>query len=44
MSGAAVRVDAAGGLYVANEVQSGLGRTGAYFWGLRRMASRRKSL
>lgn len=33
MSGAAERVRAAGGLYVADEVQSGFGRTGDYFWG-----------
>ncbi len=33
MSGAAERVRAAGGLYVADEVQSGFGRTGAHFWG-----------
>ena len=33
MSGAAQRVRAAGGLYIADEVQSGFGRTGAHFWG-----------
>ncbi len=33
MSGAADRVRAAGGLYIADEVQSGFGRTGAHFWG-----------
>ncbi len=33
MSGAADRVRAAGGLYIADEVQSGFGRTGAQFWG-----------
>lgn len=33
MSGAAERVRAAGGLYVADEVQSGFGRTGDHFWG-----------
>ncbi|MEM8792466.1 MAG: aspartate aminotransferase family protein [Pseudomonadota bacterium] len=33
MSGAAERVRAAGGVYVADEVQSGFGRTGAHFWG-----------
>ena len=33
MAGAAERVRAAGGLYIADEVQSGLGRTGAHFWG-----------
>ncbi|MFA3915431.1 aspartate aminotransferase family protein [Ruegeria hyattellae] len=33
MSGAAARVRAAGGLYIADEVQSGFGRTGAHFWG-----------
>ena len=33
MSGAAERVRAAGGLYIADEVQSGFGRTGAHFWG-----------
>lgn len=33
MSGAAERVRAAGGLYIADEVQSGFGRTGANFWG-----------
>ncbi len=32
MSGAAQRVRAAGGLYVADEVQSGFGRTGDQFW------------
>ncbi|MCT4610406.1 MAG: aspartate aminotransferase family protein [Pelagimonas sp.] len=33
MFGAAKRVRAAGGLYIADEVQSGFGRTGANFWG-----------
>jgi len=33
MSGAADRARAAGGLYIADEVQSGFGRTGAHFWG-----------
>ncbi len=33
MSGAAERVRAAGGLYIADEVQSGFGRTGDDFWG-----------
>jgi len=33
MTGAAERVRAAGGLYIADEVQSGFGRTGAHFWG-----------
>ena len=33
MSGAAERVRAAGGLYIADEVQSGFGRTGTHFWG-----------
>ncbi|WP_370227820.1 aspartate aminotransferase family protein [Cognatishimia sp.] len=33
MSGAAERIRAAGGLYIADEVQSGFGRTGANFWG-----------
>lgn len=33
MSGAADKVRAAGGLYIADEVQSGFGRTGAHFWG-----------
>ena len=33
MSGAADRVRAAGGLYIADEVQSGFGRTGENFWG-----------
>ena len=33
MSGAADRVRAACGLYIADEVQSGFGRTGAHFWG-----------
>ncbi len=33
MSGAAEKVRAAGGLYIADEVQSGFGRTGAHFWG-----------
>ena len=32
MSGAAERVRAAGGLYIADEVQSGFGRTGDHFW------------
>lgn len=33
MSGAAERVRSAGGLYIADEVQSGFGRTGDHFWG-----------
>jgi alanine-glyoxylate transaminase/(R)-3-amino-2-methylpropionate-pyruvate transaminase len=33
MSGAAERARAAGGLYVADEVQSGFGRTGDHMWG-----------
>jgi len=33
MSGAAERVRAAGGLYIADEVQSGFGRTGDHMWG-----------
>lgn len=33
MPGAADRVRAAGGLYIADEVQSGFGRTGEHFWG-----------
>ena len=33
MSGAAERVRTAGGLYIADEVQSGFGRTGENFWG-----------
>ena len=33
MPGAAQRVRAAGGLYIADEVQSGFGRTGEHFWG-----------
>lgn len=33
LSGAAERVRAAGGLYIADEVQSGFGRTGAHYWG-----------
>jgi alanine-glyoxylate transaminase/(R)-3-amino-2-methylpropionate-pyruvate transaminase len=33
MAGAAERVRAAGGLYVADEVQSGFGRTGDNMWG-----------
>ncbi|MEQ9257892.1 MAG: aspartate aminotransferase family protein [Roseovarius sp.] len=33
MRGAAERVRAAGGLYIADEVQSGFGRTGAHMWG-----------
>jgi len=33
LSGAAARVRAAGGLYVADEVQTGFGRTGAHMWG-----------
>ncbi|RKF16768.1 aspartate aminotransferase family protein [Roseovarius spongiae] len=32
LSGAAERVRAAGGLYIADEVQSGFGRTGDHFW------------
>ncbi len=33
LAGAAERVRAAGGLYIADEVQSGFGRTGEHFWG-----------
>ena len=33
MSGAAERVRAAGGVYIADEVQSGFGRTGDHMWG-----------
>jgi len=33
ISGAAERVRAAGGLYIADEVQSGFGRTGDHYWG-----------
>lgn len=33
LSGAAERVCAAGGLYIADEVQSGFGRTGDHMWG-----------
>lgn len=33
MAGAAERVRAAGGLYIADEVQSGFGRTGDHYWG-----------
>ena len=33
MSGAAERIHAAGGLYIADEVQSGFGRTGDHIWG-----------
>jgi alanine-glyoxylate transaminase/(R)-3-amino-2-methylpropionate-pyruvate transaminase len=33
LSGAAERVRTAGGLYIADEVQSGFGRTGDHFWG-----------
>lgn len=33
MTGAAERVHAAGGLYIADEVQSGFGRTGDHMWG-----------
>lgn len=33
MKGAAERVRAAGGLYIADEVQSGFGRTGDHMWG-----------
>ncbi|MEO1499718.1 MAG: aspartate aminotransferase family protein [Pseudomonadota bacterium] len=33
MSGAAARVRSVGGLYIADEVQSGFGRTGEHFWG-----------
>lgn len=33
LSGAAERVRAAGGLYIADEVQSGFGRTGGHMWG-----------
>ncbi|WP_317056179.1 aspartate aminotransferase family protein [Roseovarius rhodophyticola] len=35
MSGAAERVRAAGGLYIADEVQSGFGRTGDHMWGFK---------
>jgi alanine-glyoxylate transaminase/(R)-3-amino-2-methylpropionate-pyruvate transaminase len=33
MTGAAERVRAAGGLYIADEVQAGFGRTGDHMWG-----------
>ena len=33
MSGAAERIRAAGGLYIADEVQAGFGRTGDHMWG-----------
>lgn len=33
LSGAAERIRAAGGLYIADEVQSGFGRTGDHMWG-----------
>ncbi len=33
LKGAAERVRAAGGLYIADEVQSGFGRTGDHMWG-----------
>ncbi len=33
LSGAAERARAAGGLYIADEVQSGFGRTGEHMWG-----------
>ncbi|OED38666.1 aminotransferase [Chromatiales bacterium (ex Bugula neritina AB1)] len=33
LAGAAERVRAAGGLYIADEVQSGFGRTGDHYWG-----------
>ncbi|MEO3413203.1 aspartate aminotransferase family protein [Roseovarius sp. CAU 1744] len=33
LSGAAERVRASGGLYIADEVQSGFGRTGDHMWG-----------
>ena len=33
MTGAAERIRAAGGLYIADEVQSGFGRTGDQMWG-----------
>lgn len=33
LSGAAERVRAAGGVYIADEVQSGFGRTGEHMWG-----------
>ena len=33
LSGAAERIRAAGGLYIADEVQSGFGRTGGHMWG-----------
>jgi len=33
LSGAAERVRAAGGLYIADEVQTGFGRTGDHMWG-----------
>ncbi len=36
MSGAAERVRAAGGLYIADEVQAGFGRTGDHMWGFER--------
>ncbi len=33
LAGAAARIRAAGGLFVADEVQPGFGRTGRHFWG-----------
>ncbi len=33
LAGAAARVRAAGGVYIADEVQSGFGRTGEHMWG-----------
>jgi 4-aminobutyrate aminotransferase-like enzyme len=39
MSGVVDRVHAAGGLVVADEVQSGFGRTGTHFWGHQRVGA-----
>ena len=36
MTGAVAAVRAAGGLYIADEVQAGLGRTGSQMWGFER--------
>lgn len=37
LAGVAERVRAAGGLVIADEVQSGFGRTGSHFWGYQRL-------
>jgi len=37
LAGVAARVRAAGGLVIADEVQSGFGRTGSHFWGYQRL-------